>query len=277
MSIKISLIITTYNRPNALIYILRALSAQTMQNFEVIIADDGSTQETADNIEKFCLNSPYTIQHSWQADMGFRAARARNQAILRADGDYLIFLDGDCVPFPDFIARHCQLAESGYFVAGNRILLSRILTRQLIENLDISSNFQDIWHWRTMEWFAAYFRKDINRVLPLLRLPDGFFRKYTQKWQGAKTCNLGVWHENILKINGFNEDFQGWGHEDAECVVRLLKSGVKRKEGRFSVPVLHLWHLENDRSQELQNRQRLEKMLYSQNIIAEHGLKSKDL
>jgi len=269
MSIKISLIITTYNRPKALIYVLRALTAQTVKNFEVIIADDGSTQETTEMIENFRSHAPFSIQHSWQADEGFRAARARNQAILKADGDYLIFLDGDCLPFPDFIARHNQLAESGYFVAGNRILLSQPFTTQLLEK----STQKDIWQWQTIDWISAYFHRHINRLLPLLRLPDNFLRKYNQSWQGAKTCNLGVWHENILKINGFNESFQGWGHEDAELVVRLLKSDVKRKEGRFSVPVLHLWHPDNDRSQESANRQRLEKMLANTDTVTKSGLR----
>ena len=257
--LKISLIVTTYNRPDALKLVLQALSAQTMLPFEVIIADDGSTPATAKLIHQ--LQLPYPLQHIWQEDKGFRAARARNRAVAAADGDYLIFLDGDCIPQTDFIEKHAMLAENGYFVAGNRILLSEKFTVQ-----------GEIWKWSTIKWIMPYLHRDINRLLPLLRLPDSVLRKRQQKWQGAKTCNLALWREDILKINGFNECFQGWGHEDAELVVRLLRNNVQRKEGRFAVPVLHLWHPEQDRSQEKENRQKLEEMLNSTTTVAQEGI-----
>ena len=272
--LKISVIVTTYNRPDALALVLQALAAQecpcfTKEEkqqlftkrqkkslFEVIIADDGSSCATTRLIRDIQPYLPYPLQHVWQEDQGFRAAKIRNRAIAVAQGNYLIFLDGDCIPLTDFMAKQCQLAESGCFVAGNRILLSKPLTEYIIYQQS------PVWRWHSLQWFIPYLRRDINRLSPLIRLPNSFLRKYcAQTWQGAKTCNLAVWREDILNINGFNEEFQGWGHEDADLVVRLLNDGVQRKEGRFAVPVFHLWHPQTDRSQELQNCQRLFKTI----------------
>ncbi len=253
-----SLIITTYNRPDTLALVLRALDAQTQLPFEVIIADDGSTSDTADFIKQRQPTLPYPIHHVWQPDQGFRAARIRNLAIAHSHGNYLIFLDGDCIPQPDFIAQHHQLAELGWFVAGNRILLSQTFTDHVLRHQ------LPIWTWSTTQWLLPYLRRDINRLFPLLRFQNHFFRKkYSQRWQGAKTCNLAIWKEDFLKIHGFNEQFQGWGHEDADLVVRLLHQGIQRKEGRFAVPVFHLWHPPADRRYEADNRRRLSKTLHT--------------
>lgn len=281
--LTISIIVTTYNRPDALALVLEALAAQQelsgekLSSFEVIIADDGSTLVTTEFLRKIRQYLPYPLQHVWQEDQGFRAARVRNRAIVVARGDYLIFLDGDCIPQRDFVARHRLLAETGWFIAGNRILLSEKFTAQILQQSSLLQSEtrtpKPIWTWHFSQWLLPYLRRDINRLLPLLRLPESSFSKrHSHRWQGAKTCNLAAWREDILKINGFDEQFQGWGHEDAELVVRLLHSGVQRKEGRFAVPVLHLWHPEEDRRREPENRRRLESMLRSTMIVAQQGI-----
>ncbi|MCV6637505.1 glycosyltransferase family 2 protein [Candidatus Albibeggiatoa sp. nov. NOAA] len=264
---KVSIILSTYNRPDALTLILQALSVQTYPHFEVVVADDGSGIDTKELIYELRSQMSYELHHLWQEDKGFRLAMARNKAVAKASGDYLIFLDGDCVPRPHFIERHCQLAESGYFVTGNRILLNEHFTiRVLFHQIQIGQR-------SNMAWVLPYLHGDINRFLPLFSLPDGQFRKVDKpKWQGAKTCNLGAWKQDVLDINGFNEQFQGWGHEDAEFVVRLMHNQVKRKEGRFAVPVFHLWHPEADRSREQKNRQRLEQCLHSTQVVADSGV-----
>ena len=263
----ISLVITTYNRPDALKIVLSALSVQrTSVDFEVIIADDGSTKETATLIEQTRVTVPYSLHHVWQEDKGFRAAMARNRAIAMACGDYVIFLDGDCVPLSDFVASHYQLAELGWFVVGNRILLSQRLTHQVIDHA------WPVWTWSFSQWGRFYLRGDVNRLFPLVKLPKLFRTYRSHTWQGAKTCNLGVWREDLLSVNGFDEGFEGWGHEDAELVVRLLKSGIRRKEGRFAVPVCHLWHPQQDRLWERKNWQRLEYSLSAREIFAQQGV-----
>jgi glycosyltransferase involved in cell wall biosynthesis len=264
---QVSIILSTYNRPDALSLVLRSLANQTQLDFSVIIADDGSSSDTREIIENLIPKLPYSCQHIWQSDQGFRLAMARNKAVAQAKADYLVFLDGDCIPRPDFVARHRQLAEKGYFVAGNRILLQEKFTTYILFNqIEIGS-------WSQLAWFMPYLHGDINRFLPLINLADAKWRKlWSHKWQGAKTCNLGVWRQDLVKINGFNEEFTGWGHEDAEFVVRLLHSGIKRKDGRFAVPVLHLWHVEADRSYEKNNYHRLEHCIKSKQSIISNGI-----
>jgi glycosyltransferase involved in cell wall biosynthesis len=264
---RISVVLTTYNRPDALELVLLSLAAQTAAGFEVVVADDGSTADTKTLISSLAPSLPYAVSHVWQDDRGFRAAMARNRAVASARGDYMIFLDGDCVAPADFVRRHAGLAEHGWFVAGNRLLLGEKFTRQAI------GNRLPLWSWRVFEWLLPFLRRDVNRVLPMLGLPDGALRKRNRgRWQGAKTCNLAVWRRDVLNVNGFDEQFEGWGHEDAEFVVRLMRSGVGRKEGRFAVPVLHLWHAEQDRGNEATNLARLQAMLSSSAVEAAHGL-----
>ncbi|MGV6853460.1 MAG: glycosyltransferase family 2 protein [bacterium] len=254
---KVSVIITTYNRPRALLLVLRALQQQTSVPYEVIIADDGSSRETSDLIKAFRKTSLLNLRHVWQEDCGFRAAKVRNKAAAQASGDYLIFLDGDCVPPKSFIEFHVILAEQRWFVAGNRVLLSEAFTYGCEERGD------DLATYSRWFWLKQYYNRNINRFLPLLKLfLRGAWRKRkAEKWQGAKSCNLAMWRDDFLGVNGFDEAFEGWGHEDADLVVRLIRSGVKRKEGRLAVPVFHLWHPEYSRSNEDGNSQYLKKVI----------------
>ena len=137
---KTSVIITTYNRPDALAAVLEGFRNQSKTDFEVVITDDGSTQDTADLIGHLARQMPFPVRHVWQEDKGFRAAAARNRAIAASSGDYVIFVDGECIPFPDFITTHLRLAESGWFVAGNRILMNPSFTRRVLaEQLPVHS------------------------------------------------------------------------------------------------------------------------------------------
>jgi len=252
----VSLIVSTYNWPDALDVVLGALARQKATNFEVVVADDGSSRETGKMIEKWQADFPVPLCHVWQEDRGFRAAAARNRAVAESRGEYLIFLDGDCVVLPDFVSTHARLAEPGWFVAGNRILLDESLTTGVLSGKDGLAD----WSWAS--FLQARLSGKINRLLPLLRLPDGGFRKMRRRrWQGAMTCNLAVWRDDFYRVNGFDEAFVGWGHEDAEFVVRLINSGIYRKEGRFATPILHLWHASQDRGAEADNLRRLHERL----------------
>lgn len=264
---SISLIITTYNRPDALRLVLLSLNQQTQLPDEVIIADDGSNDETRLLIEQLQGQLDYLLKHVWQKNEGFRAAKIRNKAVLQADNNYLIFLDGDCIPFLDFIEKHCLLAEPNWFVSGHRILLEKKLTTNILkEGLPIykDSSLQWLWH---------YFQRQSNRLFPLLRLKFNRLRRLLAKhWQGAKSCNLGLWKKDFLTINGFDESFMGWGYEDSDLVIRLIRSGTYRKSGKFAVPVIHLWHQKNDREKEQINLNLLKQITESQRIRAKIGL-----
>ncbi len=262
-----SLVVTTYNRPDALLAVLHGLSNQTDRGFEILIADDGSTEDTAELIARFAGSVDIPVRHLWQEDCGFRAGAARNRAISVARGEYLIFIDGDCVVRPGFVAAHRRLAERGWFVAGNRALLSQSFTTRVLAR-------GTLFHaWSFAHWGGVRCVGGVNRLLPLLSLGDGAWRKaYPARWQGARTCNLAVWCDDLFVINGFDERYTGWGHEDADLAVRLIRSGIQRKDGRFATTVMHLWHTENDRSHLPDNQRRLTEILSSTATRAIQGL-----
>lgn len=265
---KLAVIVTTYNRPDALSLVLRGYQAQTDHAFELIVADDGSTDDTRQLVNRLAKEIPFPIRHVWQEDRGFRAAAVRNQAVLSTGADYLIFTDGDCVPATGFIAAHRHLAERGHFLAGNRILLSEQLTTEVL------AQQLPIFDWSLAQWSEIRRAGGINRLLPLRALPlPGWLRKISpMRWQGAKTCNLSLWREDMERVNGFDERYNGWGLEDSDLVIRLLHAGVRHKNGRFSAPVFHLWHREFDRMSLPENQVRLNELLSSREIRAAQGL-----
>lgn len=265
---RLAVIVTTYNRPDALAAVLEGYAAQDSGEFELVIADDGSTEETARLLAGYVQRLPFALRHVWQEDRGFRAAAIRNRALAATAADYIVFSDGDCVPPRHYVSRHRALAERGYFLAGNRILLSRQFTAEVLEGR------LAIHDWSTTRWLAAWLRRDVNRALPLLALPDGSFRKRApQRWEGIKTCNLSAWRSDLLAVNGLDESYCGWGLEDSDLVVRLLRAGVRHKSARFAAPVFHLWHPEHDRSLLAENRQRLAEILASPRVEAVIGVK----
>lgn len=263
----LSLIVTTYNRPDALAAVLAGLLAQDDRGFEVLVADDGSRDDTRALVERSARDASIPIAHVWQEDRGFRAGAARNRAAAQASGEYLVFLDGDCVPRPDFVAQHRRLAERGWMVAGNRILLSEPFTREVLDGR------LPIHAWTLAQWREARERGAVNRTAPLRSLPLGPLRKLRgRNWERVRTCNLGVWADDFRAVNGFDEAFEGWGFEDSDLAVRLLNLGVRRKYGAFATGVLHLWHREYDRAKEGENWQRLQQRIGSGEVRAALGL-----
>ena len=262
-----AVVVPTYNRPDALAAVLEGYFAQDDLDFELIVADDGSTGETRKVVETFAARSPFLTRHVWQEDRGFRLAAARNRAVAATDADYVIFTDGDCIPARYFVSAHKRLAERGYFLSGNRILVSEGFTRELLDcQIPVHA-------WTAKQWLAAWLRGSINRWIPLLSLPDGAFRKTTpEKWQGAKTCNLSLWREDLITVNGVDESYSGWGLEDSDLVIRLLHAGVRHKSARFAAPVFHLWHRENDRSRLTENQRQLDELMRSDRVRARVGL-----
>ena len=267
MSELISVIVTTYNREDALDAVLRSLARQTEQDFEVIVADDGSAAATAVLIEAWKGKLGRRLDHVWHEDRGFRAAEIRNRAILASHGTYCIFLDGDCIARPDFVATHRGLAETGCFVTGNRILLSRELTANALrEKLTPET-------WTFARWLAERWRGGVNRLSALLHLPLGPLRRIRQgQWRGARSCNLAIWRADLDRVDGFDADYCGWGKEDSDIIVRLLHAGVRRKDGVFATGVLHLWHAEAERGRLAENERKLSENLAGDRIRARRGL-----
>ena len=262
----ISVVVSTYNREDALDAVLRSLSRQTDRHFEIVVADDGSEAATARVIESWS-HMPVALKHVRHEDRGFRLAEIRNRAILASAGSYCIFLDGDCLVRADFVAAHRRLAEPGCFVTGNRVQLSQKLScRMLVERLEAET-------WRTGRWAAQRVRGDVNRFLPLLHLPLGPLRKRVgRRWRGAQGCNMAFFRSDIDRVDGFDAAFTGWGREDSDMFVRLIRHGVLRKDGRHATTVLHLWHPESDRSKLLGNQEKLDLLLRNDRVRASQGL-----
>lgn len=267
MAELISVIVTTYNREDALETVLRSLARQTDADFEVVVADDGSTAATRQLIEGWKATLGRRLDHVWHADEGFRAAEIRNHAILVSRGAYCIFLDGDCIVRPDFVATHRRLAERGRFVTGNRILLSTSLTAKILRD----KLTPEIWSFA--DWVAERLRGGVNRISALLLLPLGPLRRLRQgAWQGARSCNLAIWRSDLDRVDGFDADYTGWGKEDSDIIVRLLHAGVRRKDGAFATGVLHLWHPEADRGKLADNERKLSDIVAGDRTRARRGL-----
>lgn len=245
----ISIIVTTYNRPDALETVVEACFTQTDTKFEIIIADDGSTADTAELVARLRQRSPVPLHHVWQPDDGFRAAMARNRGTLAAAGEYIVFIDGDCIPQRDFISQHRKLARRGYLVSGSRVLLSPALTARVL------SEHIDLHQAGAGDKLAYRLTGDMNKLAQLLvRWPDIGRHSRRFSWRRIKSCNLAVWRSDLEMVNGFDESFTGWGHEDSDLVVRLFNAGVMRKDGAFATEVYHLWHREARRDQESSNK-----------------------
>ena len=264
----ISIIMTTYNRDDALDAALRALSRQSDRNFEIIVAEDGSRPETARVVERWAPRLPVRVKHVRQEHDGFRGGEIRNRGIRASAGSYCIFLDGDCLPRADFVAAHRALAQPGWFVTGNRILLSREFTAAVLA----AGTAVETWSFGAL--MRERLRGGVNRLLPAWRLPLGPLRKFPRGWRGVQSCNLAVAREDLDRIDGFDAAYTGWGREDSDLVVRLQHGGVRRKDGRFATGVLHLWHMQNDRSQLPANEARLDAAIRSDRVRALKGCPS---
>ena len=221
----ISVIVTTYNRPLALERVLQGLSLQTDSDFEVVVADDGSGPQTKDLLARWEKNPKFRLTHAWQEDLGFRLNASRNNGIRHSSGDYIIVLDGDCIPRKTFVAEHRKLAENGWAVAGNRCLFSKRLTDQ------IEAGAVDVLGWNWTDFLAARVRGDINRLDALIVLPpDMAFRyKTAYKWTRLRGCNMGFFREDACKVNGFDESFTQWGLDDSDFAARLIMPASKLK------------------------------------------------
>jgi glycosyltransferase involved in cell wall biosynthesis len=226
---RISVIVITYNWPQALRRVLRGLARQRERPHEVIVTDDGSDAPTRDVLEQLAPDYPTRLVHLWQPDDGARMSRARNRGIAAAQGDYLVLLDGDMIPRPDFIADHGAFARAGCFVQGSRLLPGEAASARLLAD---------------DKRRLTVFSRDLDRRRHALRVPwlAQAWARPTVSRRGIKSCNTAFWRADLLALNGFNEAMTGWGREDAELAVRAFNMGLKRRDLRFAALATHLWH-----------------------------------
>ena len=256
---NISLIITTYNNVNTLRLTLKTALNQTLLPSEIIIADDGSSFETGELVKEMKKGAGMPVYHCWQEDKGFRPARCRNMAMARSMADYCILVDGDIMLDKHFIEDHVHYATPGYFVQGSRVILSESATGKIIHSGDVQVDFfgENVGN-----------RKNCIRSRFLSKILS--FRN--SRLGGIKTCNFAFWKNDALKVNGFNEDFVGWGHEDTEFAARLLNVNVRRQNVKFNALAFHLYHPSQSRDYLEQNNDLLSDTLQMKKKWCDNGL-----
>jgi len=258
---KLSLIITTYNWPQSLMLVIESIRYQTILPDEIIIADDGSDNQTKDVISYFNKEFSMNLIHSWQQNKGFRVSRSRNRAIIKSSADYIILIDGDVILHSNFVEDHIKNAQPGYFVQGSRVLLSEKITKKTILSKNINFSFMSL---------GLKNRKNAihSKILSLI------FSTKKNHLNGIKTCNMAFYRKDCIKINGFNNDFEGWGREDSEFVLRLINSGIVRKSVRFNLIQFHLWHGVNSRGSLEKNDEILNNSIKKNIHWCENGINS---
>jgi GT2 family glycosyltransferase len=266
-----SIILATYQWPEALALVLSGLLTQTEKNFDVMLADDGSDERTKKTIAEYAKRG-LKIQHFWQENKGFRKSRILNEAIAAAKGKTLIFLDGDCVPHKDFVAQHIALQDGKHYVAGRRVDLSQEFTRQLSAK-KIETGILNGTPGGILQLFAdslrTYGSKPFHRAY---MVKNSVFRKVfgLEKVVDLKGCNFSVLREDMLKIDGFDESYEGYGREDTDVELRLVNLGLKIKSAKNLCLQFHLWH--EPRAFTPVNEDLLEDVKKSKRIKAKRGL-----
>ena len=260
---KLALIISTYNRPDALELCLKSIATQVMLPHEILIADDGSTSETRRVIDRYKAILQINVVHVWHEDNGFELAKIRNKAIAQSTADYIVQIDGDLILHDCFIKDHYDFALPKSFVRASRIYMDKDLTESKIENMDTSIN---------------RFHKGISNFMSTFRVPFLWrFFATNYKINGAELweihgCNMAYWRSDALKVNGYNEDFIGWGPEDKEFIARLLNIGLKKRFLKLGAIVYHMWHSINPKENLSSNMLIFEETKLLKRTYCENGI-----
>lgn len=234
---NIGVVITTYNSPLWLRKVLTGYENQTHRSFRVIIADDGSTDDTRELIEGFQKRGILAIDHIWHEDQGFRKCTILNKAIAQTDCDYLIFTDGDCIPEPDFVGTHFRQASPGHFLSGGYLKLTMPVSEGISEaDIESGAIFSPTW-------LVAHGQPKSHKLWKLSRSPWKIkllnaLTPAAASWNGM---NSSTWTKDLIAVNGFNEDMQ-YGGLDRELGERLWNYGHKSRQIRYSTVCLHLDH-----------------------------------
>jgi glycosyltransferase involved in cell wall biosynthesis len=256
---KISLVINTFDQPDYLARVLAAVARQQRLPDEVLLADDGSGPPTRELFSGWSEKQKFRAAHLWQPHENFRRSSILNQAIAAARGDYLVFLDGDTVPHPAFIADHFAASRPGFFVQGHRALVEQKAAAWFGQNSFAADRRRALW------------QNQISGVKNSFRWPFPV-RKIKPHLRGIRGCNLAIWRDDLVRVNGYSEDFAGWGREDSELVARLFNAGIQRQDLRGRALCFHLWHPPASRANLAANDNLLEKTVREKIVRCEHGL-----
>jgi glycosyltransferase involved in cell wall biosynthesis len=253
---QISLIISTYDRPDALEKVLRGVARQTEMPGEILLADDGSGLPTRSLIERWEKEIP--LRHLWQEHDGFRKTIILNKSLAACRGDYVVLLDGDCVPHCRFIADHTRLAEPNFWVQGRRCFVQEKFVAQF------DPNTTSIW--------GAILSRQITGWPKAIRWPWAVISRNNGQ-RGIIGCNMGFWRDDLLAVNGFDEEYIGWGGEDSDVGTRVYHLGRPRKFVYGRAIVYHLNHPQIGRALPQAAQQRLAETIRSQKIRCDRGVR----
>jgi hypothetical protein len=257
-SAQISLIISTYEKPDALDQVLRGVRRQTEMPGEILVADDGSGTATRELIAQWQQRLPAPLRHVWHEDLGFRKTIILNKSLAAATGAYLVLLDGDCVPHHRFVADHARLAEEGFWVQGRRCFVRQDFAAEF------SPGATPMLRWILMG--------RITGLAKAVWLPRPWIRRNCGQ-RGIIGCNMGFWREDLLAVNGFDEEYTGWGiGEDSDVGTRLYHLGRPRKFVYGHALVYHLNHPMLGRAHVQASLQRLTETIRSNKIRCDCGV-----
>ncbi len=259
--LSVSLIITTYNAPDYLSLCIKSVLTQTQLPNEILIADDGSGEATRLLIENYSKSSPITIKHVWQPDSGFRVSAIRNKAILAAKHEYIIQIDGDVILNPHFIADHIKYAKPNTYIGASRCYIKEVYSKLILKEQYI--NFREIKEYCRIKFNS----KRIPLLTPL------FLKSKSHNLVRIQGCNMAYWRKDAIRINGYNEDIQGWGSEDSEFAIRLSNSGLKKNYLKFSAIAYHIWHEKASRASHKKNNEIMYDALNTKSTYVPNGIK----
>lgn len=242
--VRTSVIVPTYNRPQALRLSLLSLAQQSMLPSEVLIADDGSGDETKALIKELQvkLEHKFPVRHVWQEDIGFRKPRILNETVRQATGEYLIFIDGDCMAHRDFVRSHVTMSSPNAILSGKRVDLGRKLTERLLEQGRPIVTLKPIMVWDAIAGTEVKSRK----VEEAIRIKNALLRKVLHRDRitddGVWGCNFSLYKDLFYAINGCDEDFLDGSIEDNDLGIRVLNQGKQVISVRNYAIIFHLWH-----------------------------------
>jgi glycosyltransferase involved in cell wall biosynthesis len=256
-----SLNISTYNWPQALKLCLLSIKAQRILPDEVVIADDGSGEETRLLIKSFQQDFPVPIKHVWQPDEGFQLAKIRNKGIAASSGDYIVQIDGDLILHPMFIADHIAFSKAGAFATGSRVLLDKAYSASLLRSNGVDIN---IFNGGVKNKLNGLRFKLLTKYLAdTYKVNDIYY---------LRGCNMAFWRNDLIKVNGYNEGLVNWGREDNEIAIRLVNSNITKRTLKFGGVVYHIYHPENKKSELEANNDLLAKAIEAESSYCLKGL-----
>ena len=225
---------------------LESLFQQSRLPDEIIVCDDGSSQETRQLILQLQKQSPVPLIHIWQPDQGFKLAQIRNKGIAMAVGSYVVQIDGDVILHPQFVSDQLRVAKPGIFYSGNQLYFTQQQTNQLL--IDTPDAFPLVIKQTRLTWHRLW--------VPFLQKPVARFYHWKEHFRYVSGCNMAFWRADLLAVNGYDERFTGWGWEDTDLALRLINRGLRLRFIRFGAIQYHLYHPPSPRSKEESNRQR---------------------